>query len=646
VKLIKKTPVFSGVFLCLTVFILLVWPGLYGEFILDDWPNLAPLSNIEIQGFWAVVFEGVSSTLGRPVSMFSFAIQAEHWPSNPFVFKQLNLIIHIINAGLVFFVLRELYCLCFPASSLKSYFSLSVTLFWLYLPLHASTLFYVVQRMTMLSAMFVLIGVWGWLYGFRLSTQGRSSLGLCVATVLVGIGYLGGVLSKESAILLGIFMMLCIILFQYRGVTLPSLWRGWLIVFAAVPVVALMVYLAIGDRYISGYSIRHFTPYERVLTELRILWDYTFKIYFPLNSSLNIFNDGFPISKGLLNPVSTLLSLLGWVAAIVVAIMKRKQWPFFAFGLFWFLGGHLLESTIIGLELYFEHRNYLPSLGLIILVLGSAFQWLECSFGKYGTPSTLKQFIKKKEAVLFVSISVLWLCWFGVVLKGESKNWSSPYEMAIASLQERPDSLRASQEAAAFFANIGDFPQSAMILHHIDQKWPGYPGTLVQKVMLNCYDPNVLLPQKEQVVRRLRYGPMDRGAVPTLKEILNIKKTGECSHIGWSDYRDYLQALADNEKFAGQRENISVLLAYSYNAESQFQAAVDVLEAYTTTQSSLGYRLLTAQFWAMAGDVNKARDVLNKIRELYIIGSRDWLLHSEKIDMLDRLLNKSKNSDK
>ena len=34
-----------------------------------------------------------------------------------------------------------------------------------------------------------------------------------------------------------------------------------------------------------------------------------------------------------------------------------------AFGIAFFLGGHLLESTVLPLELYYEHRNYLPSFG-------------------------------------------------------------------------------------------------------------------------------------------------------------------------------------------------------------------------------------------------------------------------------------------
>ena len=640
-SLIKKTPAFAGVLLFLVAFILLVWPGLYGGFILDDWPNLASLSNIEIQGFWAVVFEGVSSTLGRPLSIFSFAVQAEHWPNNPLAFKQLNLVIHIINAGLVFFVSRELYHLCFPSSSLKPYFALSVSLFWLYLPLNASTIFYVVQRMTLLSAMFVMIGVWGWLYGARLASQGRPKLGVSVATVLVSIAYVAGVLSKESAILLGVFIMLSLTLFQYRGLVLPPLWKGWLIVFAVIPIVALVTYLVIGDRYLSGYSIRHFTPYERVLTELRILWDYVFKIYFPLSSSLNLFNDGFPVSKGLLNPLSTLLSLLAWFAVAVVAIFKYKKWPFFAFGLLWFLGGHMLESTIIGLELYFEHRNYLPSLGLIILVVGSAFQWLEGCFKETSSSLPLTQLLSNRGVILLVGVFTLWLCWLGFILRGESESWSSPREMAISSLRDRPESLRATQEAAAYFANEGDYQQSAMILHYIDTKWQGYPGTRAQQLMLSCYDSNVLLPPQDEMVMLFQEGKMDRGAVPTLKEVLGIKKSGGCTHLSWEHYRSYLKALVKNNSFRGQRENISILLAYSYNADEQFKVAAEVLDAYASAQSSLGYRVLNAQFWAMAGDLNKAKETVVKIREQYKENSRTWLLHSEKVDALEQLLEQS-----
>lgn len=633
----KKTLALASVFLCLSVFVFLAAPGLYGDFVLDDWPNLASLVYIESQGFWSVVFEGVSSTLGRPVSLFSFAIQSQHWPSNPFAFKLINFIMHNANACLVFFLSRELYRLCFPQSHLQFYFAGCVCLYWLYLPIHASTIFYVVQRMTMLSTMFVLIGFWGWLRGIRFANEGRPKLGVGFATVFVSFGYAVGVLSKESAILLGVFIICSVILFKYRGVVLPFVWKVWLIVFAVMPLVALVFYLSIGERYLSGYSIRHFTPYERVLTELRILWEYVFKIYIPLNSSLNLFNDGFQVSRGLLSPVSTLVSLLSWVAVLGLAILKYKQWPFFAFGLCWFLGGHLLESTILGLELYFEHRNYLPSLGLVILVVGSAFQWVERCF-KENSSLTMKQLLSKRKVILLVSVFALWLCWLGFVLKGESESWSSSREMAISSLRERPESLRATQEAAAYFANVGDYQQSAMILHHIDKKWPGYPGTRTQQIMLNCYDPNVMLPSHEEMVLLFKEGRMDRGAVPALKEVLSIKKSGGCSDLSWEHYRSYLFALVKNNNFRGQRENITILLAYSYNADEKFQAAAEVLDTYTTTRSSLGYRVLKAQFWAMAGDIEKAKKIVSSIREQYKENPRIWLLHSGKIDSLERML--------
>lgn len=636
----QKALAFAGVFLCFVIYIWIVSPGLYGGFVLDDWPNLAPLSNIVTQGFWSVVFEGVSSTLGRPLSLYSFAIQADHWPDNPYPFKLLNLAIHLINSSLVFFVSRLIYSLCFPRSRLVNYFSFCVCVFWLYIPLHASTLFYVVQRMTMLSSLFVLVGMFGWLYGFKLAKGGRSRLGLCVSSTLVGIGYLGGVLSKESAVLLSVFIGLTIILFNFRNLTLSRAWKLWLGVFSAVPFLALVFYLAWDERYLSGYSARHFTPYERVLTELRILWDYLFKIYIPFNDTINIFNDGYPISKGLFNPSTTFAALIGWVAVIAVAIYKFYRWPFFAFGLLWFLGGHLLESSVIGLELYFEHRNYLPSLGLIILLFGSAFQWLERELSSVGPTCSLKQLFIKRYVILLASICTLWLCWFGVVLMGESKSWSSPHEMAMTSLSERPESLRATQEAAAYFANIGDYAQSAMILHYIDSTWPGYPGTRAQQLMLNCYDSNVRLPAEEDIVMLFENGKVDRGAVPALKEVLNIKKSGGCRHLSWVSYRSYLRALFKNNVFSGQRENIIILLAYSYNAVGRFKEAASVLDRYATTYSSIGYRIMQAQFWAMAGDVDKATKIVADIHKRYSAISREWLLHSGKVDALERLLNK------
>ena len=55
-----------------------------------------------------------------------------------------------------------------------------------------------------------------------------------------------------------------------------------------------------------------------------------------------------------------------WLAATISAVLWRRRYPMFALAVLWYLAGHIIESTVVPLELYFEHRNYLPIVGPII----------------------------------------------------------------------------------------------------------------------------------------------------------------------------------------------------------------------------------------------------------------------------------------
>ena len=68
------------------------------------------------------------------------------------------------------------------------------------------------------------------------------------------------------------------------------------------------------------------------------------------------------------SPSTTALSLLAWVGAVAVALLLRKRYPLLVFALLFYLVAHSMESTILPLEMVFEHRNYLPSVGVCLLV--------------------------------------------------------------------------------------------------------------------------------------------------------------------------------------------------------------------------------------------------------------------------------------
>src|SRR5690554_1706148 len=450
---VQKTILFgcwAGLLACVA---LIAWPGLSGAFYFDDWPNLSSLAEVKNSGYWLpFVLDGVTGNVGRPLSLLTFAAQADAWPSNPFLFKKVNLLIHLLNSVLVGRLAWQFLRFLRNGDSLEGrILATLVMLLWALHPLHASTVFYVVQRMTLLSATFTLIAVVGYMQ-LRLQIVPWTWRDYAIATCVCGIGYLG-VLAKENAILLGAFILALevVINSSARAYFRPASW--WLILVAWVPLLATLLYLILSGKVFHDYGGRDFSLLERLITQTVVLWDYVTKIVLPTPKSLNLYNDDFPIYRSLWSPI-TLISLIVWGAVLTAAVKLRKSRPLFTFAVLWFLAGHLLESTIIPLEIYFEHRNYIPSIGIAIAMvvgLGLSLEWLKAQNRWLAVAGAILG-----GSYLFFIVSVMGI---------EARIWGDPKAFAIAAISDRPDSLRARQEAAAFFYSQGEFQKAAALLY-------------------------------------------------------------------------------------------------------------------------------------------------------------------------------------
>ena len=243
--------------------------------------------------------------------------------------------------------------------------------FWLLHPLHVSTVLYTVQRMTELSTLFVLAGLVCYVKG-RLAQQEKAGRGWRSIGLGFGLFFPLAVFSKESALLFPVFCLLiesCILRFQgnERLQGQIKIFHGALLAIYAI--VAAYVLANFSKLVLIGYVRRDFTLLERVMTQFRVMVSYLDEILLPIQSKMGFFHDDILVSTGLLNPVSTLLSLLLLIAIIASAYWLRKKVPLYAFGILFFFASHLLESTIFPLELMFEHRNYLGSVGIVIAAL-------------------------------------------------------------------------------------------------------------------------------------------------------------------------------------------------------------------------------------------------------------------------------------
>jgi protein O-mannosyl-transferase len=622
----------QGLFLCLIILVY-CWislPGLAGGFILDDWPNLVKLSQIkDFNGLLQFTLNGISSQLGRPVSLLTFALQAPNWAHNPFPFKVVGLCLHLINAWLV-------YLCCRLIANLKAWPERSALIFagsvfglWLFLPINISTVFYVVQRMTLLAAFFSLIGIAAFLWGYKLSVIGQARKGLIIATLGIGITYVLGILSKENALLtgLGITVLYWLLLRPQHG---TSLWDKWIIIFGVMPTIIIFAYLC---HTFEHYLNPNYTPFQRLLTESVILLDYVDKILLPTPYKLNIFNDGFPVYKDLFTSIETIKAVSFWLALIASAFFFRKKAPFFAFGVFWFLSGHVLESSIFGLELYFEHRNYLPSLGIIIGIVGTAIE--------LGNKANTRS-IRLQKIIHYAGIAVISTLSFGYVLVygAEVSSWRNPGALAISALTERPNSLRAHQEAAAFFANKGDFQTPTRILNAIEHRWPS-TGNYAQYLMLKCNENSINIPLKEAIQHRFQDGSFDRGTLPAMSDVFTRKKLGGCAYLSWQEYLNYLEALSINPQFSSQKDDFLILMAYAYSIQKQPKKAAEMMDRLPDDASTIDFLFMKTQFYAVAGDTNKAAKIIEFIKAKFGNTFKYRITDKKNVALLESMIKKS-----
>jgi hypothetical protein len=123
-----------------------------------------------------------------------------------------------------------------------------------------------------------------------------------------------------------------------------------------------LIYLGV-DGVLHGIGPqRPWTMSQRMLTEPRVLWDYLRLLWLPRPYTAGVFNDQFTASTSPFNPWTTIPATVGIVGLFALAIAFRRRAPAASTALVFFLVGHTVESTTVPLELYFEHRNYVPAL--------------------------------------------------------------------------------------------------------------------------------------------------------------------------------------------------------------------------------------------------------------------------------------------
>jgi len=341
-------------------------------FHFDDRPNIVENPNVQFTVLtWDRLERLIKNTYKvtiRVFSYFTFALNYYFGGFNVFGYHLVNFFIHIASGIFLYWFLM----LTFNLPSLKEKYgpiSYKVALFssliFISHPIQTQSVTYIVQRMASMAGMFYLLS-------FILYIKGRLSTGVPRVFYFGGtvLSYLLGVFSKENVAILPLFIVLYEFYFFQNFDLSP---RGKRILFALIGsllVLGAFGFVLWGKRYIDltieGFQDRPFTMLERVLTQPRVVLYYVTLLVFPHPSRFNLDYD-FPISKTLLNPPTTLISILIIAGLIGYSIWTAKKRPVLSFCILWYFGNLVIESSIFPLEMVYEHRLYLPAVGPFIL---------------------------------------------------------------------------------------------------------------------------------------------------------------------------------------------------------------------------------------------------------------------------------------
>jgi tetratricopeptide (TPR) repeat protein len=521
-------------------------PGLKGPFVFDDFANLPALGAqgpiVDGPSLLRFLTSGKADPTGRPLSMASFLIEARDWPTDPYPFKRDNLLLHLLNGALLALLLLRLGA-AMGVDTLRARFAAGFgAAAWLLHPLFVSTVLYVVQREAMLPATFTLLALLAWLRGRALASRdGRLPIAnYACAYLLVALA----TLCKANGLLIPLLIVCLEAALQAMGTHAAQARRYTYLTFGPVAalVVAALGWAAITNLGAPPIAVRGWSVSQRLLTEPAILLDYLARLTLVAPPTSSLFHDTYAAAVNVLSPWYTLPAMLVCTGLIVGAFVVRRRYPVTAAAVLLFFAGHAMESSAVSLELYYEHRNYLPAM-LLFWPLGMLLHRLPSHALRYGTAI----------ALLAVAASLT---------HANVNLWTEPLRQAVVWANLEPDSPRAQAYAAQIEAEAGNPDQAVARIDAAAIRFPAEPQIAFSQANLHCSQGQVSNATIAGILSTLRSTPRDPGELMSrwLGEAVGMAANRRCEGMTLDVVDAMTDAAAANPAIStlpGRRQDIA-----------------------------------------------------------------------------------------
>jgi tetratricopeptide (TPR) repeat protein len=401
-------------------------------FHFDDEPNITKraavhVSSLDPSGLLNAVTGAYLPR--RAVPNLSFAIDWWRGAGDASAFQWTNLLVHAASALAVWLLLFEILRRT-AARGTAVWAALIAAAVWAVHPIQVQSVSYIVQRMTSMAALFTVLSLWCYL-----RARSRGGWAAYRSYAGAGVAFALGAASKETAWVTPYLWILAEYSvcrhgdalirnrFDYAALSIPALTLIVVTVDLASGAGPLHAFLA------PSYELRDFTMEQRLLTQPRVLAAHLGQILWPWPERFALEHD-IVVSTGLLEPVATAFAILGvfaWIAA-GIALLLRREHRTLGFFILFVPGTLAIESSAVALELVFEHRMYLPSVGLAGMLA-------------LGVQTLLRAQAGRRAALLVGALAVLAL--LVASTRARVVVWRTPTTLATQNVRMAPGSARA-----------------------------------------------------------------------------------------------------------------------------------------------------------------------------------------------------------
>ncbi len=321
----------------------------------------------------------------RPVVNMSLLLNYQINGLNVIGWHIFNTLFHILNALLVYALIYNTLKLPLLndkyGSSSKRMAFFGALLFAVH-PIQTQAVTYIISRTELLAAFFYLSTFFLFIRWHR--TGSVLNLAGAVLTAFLAMG------SKEHAVTLPAMLFLYDFIFISGGRIKESLgrWKQHLAIASSWLLLAFL--LSTVKLEGAGFGISGeggITPWTYLLTQFNVIWTYIRLMFLPINQNLDY---DYPIAQTLFE-FPTILAFIGHIIVICAAlyIYVKRGWRLIPFGIVWFYVTLSPTSSFVPiLDVIFEHRLYLPSVGFFIAFIAAyegIFDWLQKrKFAKQG----------------------------------------------------------------------------------------------------------------------------------------------------------------------------------------------------------------------------------------------------------------------